>query len=834
MLAIVCSVNTQRVRSCHDNDKSQEQEAQAWASTYSHHCRGPPCCQARFCYQTVPQARLSPAEPAKRLANKGDVMNQTRKLWLGLGSLLTVGFAVLLWMGGDIYRHAPPMPERVQDDAGRTVFARSDIETGRVVWQSIGGQQLGSIWGHGALVAPDWSADWLHREAQAWLTLRATREYGRDYGALNDGERAKLSADLKPIIRANTFNPSNRTLTISAERAQAIAQVASHYESLFSNDPATATLRESYAMKNDTVDSAEHRRQLSAFFFWTAWAAVTNRPDSATSYTNNWPSEPLVGNAPTSSAFLWTVFSVIFMIAGIALLGWHYAAYHGKEPVLTPPATDPLRGLQLTASMRATAKYFWLVLVLFLVQILLGAVTAHYQVEGQDLYGFNAADVLPYSLTRTWHTQLAVLWIATAWLGTGLYIAPAISGQEPKFQRAGVNFLFLCLFIIVVGAFAGQWFAVMQKLGLARNFWFGHQGWEYVDLGRFWQIFLFVGLMLWLLLVGRALWPALRRKDEMSSIVGLLFLSTMAIGLFYGAGLMWSEHTHLSMVEYWRWWVVHLWVEGFFEVFAVAVMSFLFVKLGLVRGSIATAAVLFATVVFMAGGILGTFHHLYFAGTTTAIVALGASFSALEVVPLALIGLEAYDTLQLSKATPWMMRYRWPIMFFLAVSFWNLIGAGLFGFLINTPLALYYMQGLNLTPLHGHTALFGVYGMLGIGLLLFCVRGLRPNARWDTKLLQRSFWALNIGLALMALLTLLPLGLLQLNAALEHGYWYARSAEFMSKPIIELLVWMRVPGDTIFSIGALLLSWFVFRLWVAAPGTHSEDAGASQSSRLQA
>ena len=354
----------------------------------------------------------------------------------------------------------------------------------------------------------------------------------------------------------------------------------------------------------------------------------------------------------------------------------------------------------------------------------------------------------------------------------------------------------------------------MQKLGLANNFWFGHQGWEYVDIGRFWQAFLFVGLMVWLVLMGRGLWPALRRKDEMSSIVGLLFLSTVAIGMFYAAGLMWGEHTHLSMVEYWRWWVVHLWVEGFFEVFAVAVMSFLFVKLGLVRGKSATVNVLFATIVFMAGGILGTFHHLYFTGTTTAVIALGASFSALEVVPLALIGIEAYETWSHSKATPWMARYKWPLMFFIAVSFWNLIGAGLFGFLINTPLALYYMQGLNLTALHGHTALFGVYGMLGIGLLLFCMRGLKPDAVWNEKLLRNSFWTLNIGLSMMALLTLLPLGLLQLNDVLKNGYWHARSAEFMGKPIIDLLVWLRVPGDTVFSIGALFLAWFVFRLWV--------------------
>jgi nitric oxide reductase subunit B len=269
------------------------------------------------------------------------------------------------------------------------------------------------------------------------------------------------------------------------------------------------------------------------------------------------------------------------------------------------------------------------------------------------------------------------------------------------------------------------------------------------------------------------------------------------------------------MVEYWRWWVVHLWVEGFFEVFATAVISYLFMKLGLIRVHTATVGVLFATIVFMAGGVLGTLHHLYFSGTTTAVIALGASFSALEVVPLALIGLEAWDTWKKQHAAPWMARYRWPIMFFVAVSFWNLVGAGMFGFLVNTPIALYYMQGLNLTALHGHTALFGVYGMLGMGLMLFCLRGIKPQAMWREGLLRGSFWSLNIGLSLMGVLTLLPLGLLQLRAVLDHGYWFARSAEFMDRPLIHMLVWMRMPGDILFAIGALLIAVFVASLWLA-------------------
>ena len=744
-------------------------------------------------------------------------MSSTRKLWIALATLLAVSFSVLLWVGGEIHREMPPVPEQVVTASGQVVFTRADIETGRQVWQTTGGQQLGSVWGHGSYVAPDWTADWLHRESVDILDQWARRDYSvAGFDALGKGDQAALTARLTEMMRANTYDAGSKSVVISNDRALAISNVSAHYQSLFGNDPATAVLRENYAMKNNTVADAGHRRAMTAFYWWTAWSAVTQRPGKEITYTNNWPHEPLVGNVPPSNLFLWTVFSVLFLLAGVALLGWHYAVNHSREEApLQLPATDPLAKVVVTPSMKATAKYFWVVIALFLVQILLGAITAHYQVEGQEAYGFALAEYLPYSLTRTWHTQLAVLWIATAWLGMGLYIGPAISGHEPKFQALGVHILWVCLIIIVVGSFAGQWFAVMQKLGLANNFWFGHQGWEYVDIGRFWQWFLFIGLGLWLTLVGRCLVPAIRQGGESKSITTLLFLSTVAIGLFYGAGLMWGEHTHLSMVEYWRWWVVHLWVEGFFEVFATAVIAFLFTKLGLIKTTTATVAVLFATIVFMAGGVLGTLHHLYFTGTPVAVIALGASFSALEVVPLAYVGFEAYHTFKLGHATPWMQRYKWPILFFVAVAFWNLVGAGLFGFLINPPLPLYYMQGLNLTPLHGHTALFGVYGMLGIGLMLFCLRGMKPDAIWPEAPLRTGFWALNIGLVGMALFTLLPIGVLQLVAAIDHGYWFARSADFMQQPVIEMLVWMRVPGDTIFSVGAVSIAWFVARLWIA-------------------
>lgn len=763
-----------------------------------------------------------------------------RKLWYWLGAVVALSFAVLGYFGFEIYQKAPPIPEKVQDASGRLIYLKSDILDGQNVWQSMGGQEVGSIWGHGAYVAPDWSADFLHRslvvQADAW----ANERFAKPYAELSPADQAAVRELLKEEVRKNRFNPDDNTITLTDKQTLSLGPVSKHYYSLFSDDPEYDELRDAYAIRKNTVSDPERLSKLAAFFWWTAWSCSTDRPGSNVTYTANWPAEALIDNKPTGEIVVWSLFSFIALLAGIGTLAWYFAAQHGKdkEEGHVVPSRDPLLALKPTPSMRATLKYFWVAGALLVVQVALGAITAHYGVEGSGFYGIPLADYLPYSVTRTWHTQLGIFWIATTWLATGLFMAPAVSGYEPKFQRAGVNILFLCLLVIVVGSMAGQWLGVMQRLDLNTNFWFGHQGYEYVDLGRFWQIFLFAGLFIWLGLMLRAIAPAFKKPQENKSLLGLFLISSLAIALFYGAGLMWGRHTNLAVAEYWRWWVVHLWVEGFFEVFATVVIAFLFTRMGLLGTRTATASILFATIIFLAGGIIGTMHHLYFTGTPTAVLAWGATFSALEVVPLVLIGFEAYGNLTLSQAAPWVKAYRWPIYYFVAVAFWNLVGAGLFGFLINPPIALYYMQGLNTTPVHGHTALFGVYGMLAIGLMLFCLKGLASHHVWKTGTLKFSFWAINGGLALMVLLSLLPVGLLQTWASVEHGLWYARSAEFLQTGLMDTLRWMRVVGDTIFAVGVVVLGWFVLGLktgWSLMPEVETlgkEDrpvVGASQS-----
>ncbi len=737
-----------------------------------------------------------------------------KRLWVWLTFVIVGSFAVLGYFGYEIYMQAPPVPEKVVSTDGTTIFTGNDIRNGQAVWQSIGGQEVGSVWGHGAYVAPDWSADFLHRELVFILGRWSQTEHSIAYDKLAPEQQAALRERLRLLMRKNTYDTNTKTLTLAPIQADAIQDVSKHYSALFSGDPSLTKLRDAYALQPKAVHNEQSLRQLISFFHWAAWSCSTNRPDAEITYTNNWPAESLIGNAPTGAIVVWSVLSFVFLLAGIGTLAWYFAAQraHESDAEHHVPDVDPLLGLTPTASMKATLKYFWVAGALLVAQVGLGAITAHYGVEGSGFYGIPLAEWLPYAVTRTWHTQLGIFWIATTWLATGLFVAPAVSGFEPKFQRAGVNLLFACLLIIVVGSMIGQWLGVQQRLGLTENFWFGHQGYEYVDLGRFWQIFLFAGLFIWLGLMARALWPAFKNPQENRSLLSLFLISSLAIAAFYGAGLMYGQHTNLAIAEYWRWWVVHLWVEGFFEVFATVVIAFLFTRMGLLSTKTATASVLFSTAIFLAGGIIGTMHHLYFTGTPTPVLAWGATFSALEVVPLTLIGFEGYGNMTLSKARPWVKAYLWPIYFFVAVAFWNLVGAGLFGFLINAPIALYYMQGLNTTPVHGHTALFGVYGMLAIGLMLFCLRGLATRNVWKTGSVKFAFWAINIGLALMVLISLLPVGLMQTWASVEHGLWYARSAEFLQTGLMNTLRWLRVVGDTIFALGVVALGWFVLGL----------------------
>lgn len=737
-------------------------------------------------------------------------MREYKKLWWTLIGILAGTFAILGYFGTEIYRSAPPIPDAFQTVDGQVYTTETLILDGQTAWQSVGGMQLGSVWGHGAYQAPDWTADWLHRELLNWLELAAQAEYQTGYEALTAKQQNALQFDLKTEYRTNTYDAQSNIVTLSARRIQAIELTGQYYHDLFGDAAELQQTRSNYAMKEMTLPDPERRQRLTDFFFWTAWAASTERPDGGSTYTNNWPHEPLIDNKPTAENIVWSIVSVVILTAGIGGLVWAWSFLRKEDQQPVAPAQDPITTFELTPSQKALGKYLIVIVGLFLFQVFMGAFTAHYTVEGQGFYGIETSEWFPYSLVRTWHIQAALFWIATGFLAAGLFLAPIINGgKDPKFQKIGVDILLVALVLVVAGSFIGNFLAIAHIMPTNLNFWLGHQGYEYVDLGRLWQIGKFTGIVFWLALMLRCIVPALKQNGD-KNLLALFTASVVAIGLFYGAGFFYGERTHISVMEYWRWWIVHLWVEGFFEVFATTALAFIFFNMGLVSKRMATVASLASASLFLLGGVPGTFHHLYFSGTTTPVMAVGASFSALEVVPLIVLGHEAWEQYSLRSRAPWMANIKWPLMFFIAVAFWNMLGAGVLGFLINPPIALYYLQGLNTTATHAHAALFGVYGFLALGFTLLVLRYIRPQMVFNERLMKTSFWWLNGGLVLMLFTSLLPVGIIQFVASASEGLWYARSEALLQSDVLVTLRWVRTFGDVVFMVGALAVVWQVF------------------------
>jgi nitric oxide reductase subunit B len=714
--------------------------------------------------------------------------------------VLVIGFAVLIWVATRSYTNAPPIPEKVEDQAGGVVFTGEDIIAGQQIFLKYGLMENGTIWGHGAYLGPDFSAEYLHTLVLDANDTLARQNYNRGLSELTPAEKAAVNADVQQLLKQNRYDPKTETLIFTTPEVASYRNQIEKWTDYFSQPDLNRGL-----LVRHIKDPME-LRQLTAFFSWTAWASVAARPGKPYSYTNNFPYDPIIGNRPTSDAVLWSALSLITLLAGTAIVlfsfgKFDFLGWRGKGEHIHPQMVPGIA----TESQKATIKYFVIVALLFLLQVLVGGATAHYRVDPKSFYGIDLSAFFPGNIFRTWHLQLAIFWIATAYIAGGLFLAISLGEKEPKGQVKGVNLLFIALIIVALGSLLGEMFGVYQLLGKVW-FWFGHQGWEYLDLGRAWQILLAVGLILWLMLVFRGIGPA--RKDPNQREISSLFLfATLAIPLFYlPAILFFTGKSNFTVVDNWRFWIIHLWVEGFFELFVTTMVAILFFRLGMVSRQTATRVIYLDAILFLGAGIIGTGHHWYWTGQTSVNMALSAMFSAMEVVPLTLLTLDAWDFIKLSRGTRDLLGkktsfpHKWTFYFMMAVGFWNFVGAGIFGFLINLPIISYFEVGTILTPNHGHAAMMGVFGLFAVSFMVFAIRQVLPDGEWIRveKYIRLSFWGLNIGLALMVVVNLFPGGVLQLLDVLKNGYWHARSPHFMDEKTIHLIEWARLPADSIF------------------------------------
>lgn len=734
---------------------------------------------------------------------------------------LIASFSVLLLGGYWIFKDMAPRPQEIVSEKGDVLFTKEHLMGGQAVFQKYGLMDYGTILGHGSYLGPDYTAESLKIYVDEMHQFYAQEQYQKDFASLTAAEQTLIKAQVVEEIKVNRYDAVQETLTLTDAQIAGLEKVREHYRKVFTEGDGHGILpgliKESDMPESDRswVAEGDQLTQISDFFFWTAWLSSTYRPGDDITYTNNWPYFEDAGNTMSFSAVWWSGVSVTLLIMFLGIILYVHNRYrfdmeeayeHGKFPSIN------INTLPLTPSQVKTGKYFTVVALLFLIQAALGGLLAHYYLEPDTFYGMDwIAEIFPFSIAKTYHLQLAIFWIATAWLGMGIYVAPMVGGKEPKKQGLLVDILFWALVVLVAGSTVGEWLGTNGYLG---NAWFllGHQGWEYLELGRIWQVVLIVGMLIWLYIVFRGLKDGLKRETDKGGLVHLLFYASIAVPAFYVFALLINPGSHITFADYWRWWIIHLWVEGIFEVFAVVVIGFLMVQMGVITKKSTVRALYFQLILLMGSGVIGIGHHYYYNGSSEAWIALGAVFSALEVVPLTLLILEAYSQYKIMKDGGVNFPYQGAFRFLISTGVWNLIGAGVLGFLINLPAVSYFEHGQMLTPTHGHGSMMGVYGMFAVAVLLFSLRNIVKPEAWNEKLLKISCWGLNVGLAGMIIISLLPVGVIQLKIAFEQGYWASRAADFFQIPIVNQLLWIRALPDTIFIVfGVLPLAWFAVK-----------------------
>ena len=732
--------------------------------------------------------------------------------WLPLLIIFVISFSGVLMMGLHTYTEAPPVPDFVTKE-GKTVIHQKDIQNGQALFQKYALMEYGSMFGDGAYRGPDYSAEALHYTSvfMADFYLRDGNGYA---GSDNDITRLGIGEKVKREIKTNTYQESTNSVTLTEGQVYAVNEIMNYYLRVFT-DPSHEQAFSPTGYVSDPTEISE----LAAFFFWGGWVCGVERPGKTYSYTHNWPYDPSAGNSPSPAVVIWSIIGSLGLLFGLGIVLY----YHGKlgkleDTVFTTNAAPLMteagvKNFQPMATQKATYKFFYAAILLFAIQVLAGILTVHDFVGFVNFFGFNISEVLPITVTRSWHIQLSLLWISACWIGASFFVMPMLSPKEPKGQVRLINTMFLFIVILVGGAIVGLF---IGPKGIAGEYWYwlGHQGWEYLEPGKLWQGILYVIFVFWVVILYRGLKPVMTIKKPWA-LPNWLVYATLSILVLLCSGLMFTPKTNFVIADFWRWMVVHMWAEAFFEVFTTVLIGYFMVLMGLVSERAAIRVIYLATLLFLGSGLLGISHNFYWNAKPVFTMALGSVFSTLQVVPLILLTLEAWRFSKLPHQLEngdkkFVFGFPGVFLFLVGVNFWNFLGAGVMGFIINLPIANYYEHGTYLTVNHGHAALMGVYGNLSLAGLLFCCQLLFEPGVWNKKLVSTSFWSINIGLLLMVVLDLFPAGIIQFNTVVENGLWFARSSQFIDSALFQNLTWMRIIGGSIFVLGGVIpLAWFI-------------------------
>jgi len=768
-------------------------------------------------------------------SNLALILINKRYWWLHFLIVAAISTTGLLYLGRVTYTGAPPVVD-FTSATGETVISAELINRGEEIFHLRGLMDWGTFMGDGSERGPDFTADAMHRTVVAMRSFyeNEMRERAGQAITISEYEQDAIAARVRREVHANTYDEAAGRIQLNDAQITAIPVLEEHYTLMF-NDPeyTNGFLAPTYSEGFNSpgyISDPEDLRALSAFFFWGGWVSAANRPGEEYSYTHNWPYDPDAGNVPTSATVLWSFLSVLALFLGIGLVLYVYGQmktlpgdpfreYEGNgngngngNGGVYAITTHDLEHEYVRPTQKATFKFFAFAMLVFAIQIVMGMVSATDFIRP---FGLNLGELFPYTVSRGFHAQLQIFWFFMCWVGYTIFFLPRLA-KAPRGQQFLINLLFGVTVAVGAGVLLGIPAGMQGLLPDNLAYWFGSQGWEFMELGRFWYLLLLAAFSLWIFIIYRGVRPWLTKKNLWSVPAWLLYGSGIMVAFLF-FGLKVSPELNFAISDYWRWMVVHMWVEVTFEVFTTVIVGYMLVQMGLVTRLMAERVIFLAVMMFLVTALIGISHNFYWIAKPTGIIALGSVFSTLQVLPLLLLTLDAWkmrregktaDEFRIQGKQKFVMDGVW--MFVLAVNFWNVFGAGVFGSLINLPIVNYYEHATFMTGNHAHAAMFGVKGNVAIAGLLYCCQHLFHRSAWNPALVRTIFWSLNIGVAMMMFLDLFPAGLYQLWVVLQDGLWAARLQEITTGPVFVALTYARMPGGALFFLGGVLpLLWFV-------------------------
>ncbi len=698
--------------------------------------------------------------------------------------------SILIFFTANLQKEVPPIAEKVVSESGETLYTYDDVVNGKGMFQQFDLMDYGTLLGMGAYLGPDFTTEFFHRRAEFLYDHYGQTEFGKDHAQLSAEQEGWIKERVKADFYGGTGLVAGTVIYTDASAAAYKANKAYLVDFLVNGNKEQAWV--------GGVIRIEEAQLIAAFIDWSQMVAGTKRTGTDRTWSNDWPPEPLVDQDVSWTSHISTLWELLFLWIGtifVLVIAYEKLLKRDENEILE----EPLVITKLFPSQEKLIKYVPIVGLFFLLQMIIGGYLAHIYTDPVNNFIVDQS-IMPFNVMRALHVNLAILWVAIGWLVGGMLIAPLVANEDLKFPWL-VDVLWGALLVVGGGGLVGIY---MGATGQMRDvwFWFGNEGRELLNLARVWDIGLVVGLVMWFLMV----YSVIRKAKTNNVLVGTIIWSAFGIATLYIAGMMPLNKIapNFTVDDYYRWWVVHLWVELTFELFAAGVLAFLTVALGLVSRKSAERVMLFELGLIIFSGTLGVGHHYWWQGLDEYWIAIGGIFSAMEPLPLVLLMIEAFKEQRHIKEEGRNFPFAVPFLFLAGSAFLNWFGAGILGMVINTPTINYYSHGTYLIMPHGHAALLGAFGYISLAFMYLVVRSnaMAKGLEWDEKLSRIGFWLVTIGVVLYAVPTLI-IGFKQAQIAHDFGYWATRQRDILEP--LKPVMWSRLLPDGMMILGATVI-----------------------------